>query len=147
MDITRPFSRNRISSGRFFHHLRTERGGAVGLLYRARTVGAETLAGDDDFAGRFTTKGIRDPRVGRDILYGAAMGGLFAILKLVQIRLHGAAAPPSLPDLVGLGGLRPLASFGLQTIDGAMFDPMIVLFVLFLMRVLLRKQWIAATLQ
>jgi hypothetical protein len=93
---------------------------------------------------RFTTKGIRDPRVGRDILYGAAMGGVFAILKLVQIRLHGATAPPSLPSLVGLGGLRPLAAFALQTIDGAMFDPMIVLFVLFLMRVLLRKQWIAA---
>ena len=93
---------------------------------------------------RFTTKGIRDPRVGRDILYGAAMGGVFAILKLVQIRLHGTTAPPSLPSLVGLGGLRPLASFGLLTIDGAMFDPMIVLFVLFLMRVLLRKQWIAA---
>jgi hypothetical protein len=93
---------------------------------------------------RFTTKGIRDPRVGRDILYGAAMGGVFVILKLVQIRLHGVAAPPSLPNLVGLGGLRPLLSFGLLTIDGAMFDPMIVLFVLFLMRVLLRKQWIAA---
>jgi predicted Ser/Thr protein kinase len=93
---------------------------------------------------RFTTKGIRDPRVGRDILYGAAMGGIFAILKLVQIRLHGVAAPPSLPDLSGLGGLRGLAAFGLQAIDGAMFDPMIVLFVLFLMRVLLRKEWIAA---
>ena len=72
---------------------------------------------------RFTTKGIRDPRVGRDILYGAAMGGVFAILKLVQIRLHGTTAPPSLPNLVGLGGLRPLASFGLTTMDGAMFDP------------------------
>jgi hypothetical protein len=93
---------------------------------------------------RFTTKGIRDPRVGRDILYGAAMGGIFAILKLVQIRLHGVAAPPALPDLSGLGGLRPLAGFGLQAIYSSMFEPMIVLFVLFLMRVLLRKQWIAA---
>jgi serine/threonine-protein kinase len=93
---------------------------------------------------RFTTKGIRDPRVGRDILYGAAMGGIFAILKLVQIHLHGVAAPPSMPDLTGLGGLRPLISTALQDIDSAMFDPMITLFLLFLMRVLLRKQWIAA---
>ena len=29
--------------------LRAERIGAVDLLYRARTVGAQTLAGDDDF--------------------------------------------------------------------------------------------------
>jgi Protein kinase domain len=93
---------------------------------------------------RFTTKGLRDPRVGRDILYGAAIGGVFALLKLVQIRLHGVAAPPYQPELSNLGGLRQLASFGLMTIDHSMFDPMIVLFVLFLMRVLLRKQWIAA---
>ncbi len=94
---------------------------------------------------RFTTKGIRDPRVGRDILYGAAMGGVIAILKLIQTHLHGVAAPPSMPNLDGLQGIRPLLAFGLETISNAIFDPMIVLFVLFLMRVLLRKRWIAAT--
>ena len=93
---------------------------------------------------RFTTKGIRDPRVGRDILYGAALGGVAAILPLVQIRLHGTAAPPSIPDLSPLGGLRASIAFGLFTFDNALFDPMITLFALFLMRVLLRKQWIAA---
>lgn len=93
---------------------------------------------------RFTTRGIRDPRVGRDILYGVAMGGLVAMLKLAQIRLHGTAAPPSLPNLEGLGGLRALAAFGLESIDGAMFDPMLVLFALFLMRLLLRRPWVAA---
>jgi serine/threonine-protein kinase len=93
---------------------------------------------------RLTTKGIRDPRVGRDILYGAAMGGVIGILKLLQIRLHGIAAPPSLPNLTALGGLRPLAAFALDSVNGALFDPMIVLFVLFLMRVALRKQWLAA---
>jgi serine/threonine-protein kinase len=94
---------------------------------------------------RFTTKGIRDPRVGRDILYGVAIGGVIAILKLAQIHLHGVSAPPSTPNLAALGGLRPLVAFTLQTIDGAMFDPMIFLFVLFIMRVLLRKEWLAAS--
>ena len=93
---------------------------------------------------RFITKGFRDPRVGRDILYGVAMGGITAILKLAQIRLHGVSAPPSIPSLSALAGLRADLAFGLTTIDGALFDPMIVLFVLFLMRVLLRKSWLAA---
>src|SRR5262249_23687481 len=93
---------------------------------------------------RFTTKGIRDPRVGRDILYGVAIGGVMSVLKLVQIHLHGVSAPPSTPSLTALGGLRPLVAFALQTVDGAMFDPMITLFVLFIMRVLLRRQLFAA---
>jgi serine/threonine-protein kinase len=93
---------------------------------------------------RFTTRGFRDPRVGRDILYGAAMGALFAILKLAQLRLHGVAGPPSIPNLSGLEGIRMLAAFGLEAISNALFDPMIALFILFLMRVLLRNQWLAA---
>ena len=48
--------------------LRAERRGAVDLLYRARAVGAPALAGDDDFVEPLHDKGIRDPRVGRDIL-------------------------------------------------------------------------------
>ncbi len=93
---------------------------------------------------RFTTKGIRDPRVGRDILIGAAMGGVLSVLRLVQIHLHGVAAPPSTPDLAGLGGLRPMAAFALQAIDGAIFDPILALFILFMARVALRKEWLAA---
>ncbi len=93
---------------------------------------------------RFTTRGLRDPRVGRDILYGAAMGGAVAILKLLQIRLHDVMGPPSIPNLAGLEGMRGLAAFGLQSVSSSMFDPMIALFLLFLMRVLLRKPWLAA---
>ena len=40
--------------------------------------------------------------------------------------------------------MRALFAFGLYTFDGSLFDPMITLFALFFMRVLLRKQWIAA---
>ena len=94
---------------------------------------------------RFTTKGLKDPRVGRDILYGAAMGAFFAIVRLMQIHLHGVSAPPSIPDLAALSGLRGAIAFGLNGIDGALFDPMIVLFLLFLMRLIMRKPWIAAT--
>ncbi len=94
---------------------------------------------------RFTTKGVKDPRVGRDILYGAAMGAFFSIVKLVQIHLHGVSAPPSIPNLSALSGLRDTIAFGLDGLDSALFDPMIVLFLLFLMRLILRRPWIAAT--
>jgi serine/threonine-protein kinase len=93
---------------------------------------------------RFTTKGIRDPRVGRDILYGAAFGALISILKLAQIHLHGAAAAPHMPSLEVLGGMRALLAFGFRGITDSLFDPLIALFVLFLMRVLLRREWLAA---
>ncbi len=93
---------------------------------------------------RFTTKGIRDPLVGRDILYGAAIGAALAIFSLLQVKLHGAASQPPMPDLTPLRGLRGILSFTLQILDNSIFDPLIVLFVLFLMRVLLRKQWAAA---
>ncbi len=93
---------------------------------------------------RFTTRGFRDPRVGRDILYGAAVGAIVAILKLAQIRMHGVIAPPSIPTLAVIEGIRGLAAFGLQSVSSSIFDPMLTLFMLFLMRVLLRKQWLAA---
>ncbi len=93
---------------------------------------------------RLTTKGIRDPLVGRHILYGVAVGCVMGILKFVQLRLHGAASEPITPSLDALLGLRHVTGAALQAMDNSLFDPIFVLFLLFLVRVILRNEWAAA---
>jgi serine/threonine-protein kinase len=93
---------------------------------------------------RYTTKGIRDPMVGRDILYGAALGCVWAGVKLAQLALHGSSGEPVMPPLAPLLGLRHAAAGGLDAFTGSLFDPILTFFMLFLTRVVVRKQWIAA---
>jgi serine/threonine-protein kinase len=93
---------------------------------------------------RYTTKGIRDPLVGRDILYGAALGCVWAGVKLAQLAMHGASGEPVMPPLATLLGLRQAAAGGLDALTGSLFDPIVLFFLLFVARAVLRNQWIAA---
>lgn len=93
---------------------------------------------------RYVSKGIRDPLVGRDILYGAGIGCLVALIEAITIAAHGRGVEPLTPVLQPLMGLRPTIAAALDTFTGSFFDPIIVLFLLFVMRVILRKEWLAA---
>jgi predicted Ser/Thr protein kinase len=93
---------------------------------------------------RYVSKGIRDPLVGRDILYGAGFGCLIALIEAVTIAAHGQGVEPLTPVLQPLMGLRPTVAAALDTFTGSFFDPVILLFLLFVLRVILRKEWLAA---
>jgi serine/threonine-protein kinase len=90
---------------------------------------------------RYTTRGFRDPLVGRDLLYGAACGALGPVLGVLYTALRG--GEPSLPSLSALLGVRYEAAQMLMAVPGALLSSMIYFFMLFLLRALLRKQWIA----
>ena len=92
---------------------------------------------------RYTTLGIRDPLVGRDLLYGAGCGAVAGILIVMETALRG--GEPSFPSLNALLGVRREIAEMLNAVPDALSSSMIFFFMLFLLRVLLRKQWIAAT--
>jgi serine/threonine-protein kinase len=91
---------------------------------------------------RYTTRGIRDPLVGRDLLYGAGCGALWCVLFVLETGLRG--GQPSFPSLNALLGVRHEVAQMLNAVPDAIISSMIFFLMLFLLRVLLRKQWIAA---
>src|SRR5271157_3034058 len=91
---------------------------------------------------RFTIRGVRDPLGGRDLLCGAACGALWAVLFVLETTLRGAT--PAFPSLNALLGARHEIAEMLNAFPDAVQTSMIFFLMLFLLRVLLRKQWIAA---
>jgi serine/threonine-protein kinase len=88
----------------------------------------------------------RDPMVGRDVLFGVLFGlvylGVFSMFDYVSMR-SGNPRFSSVP-LVQLTGFRALSnSIGLQ-LYGEVGGSLILFMTLFLLRALLRKQWLAA---
>jgi Protein kinase domain len=97
---------------------------------------------------RLLAGGFRDPLVGRDVLAGCLWGALVAVL----IRLawfvpawlgHLPPQPQSGPDWELLGA-RAIITHLSNSLDIAIFAAFSFLFVLFLFRALLRKEWAAA---
>jgi hypothetical protein len=93
---------------------------------------------------RYTVKGIRDPLVGRGLLFGAAFACVGAALRLLRMALHGYGGEPWMGWLDPLASLRMTAAAGLLQVAGSLFGPLLVLFLLFVLRVVLRKEWAAA---
>jgi hypothetical protein len=93
--------------------------------------------------GRFT-----DPLVGRDLLVGAAAGTLVAVLAYAQghcWRLVGGPMPAPTMGLAGpLSGARVSASWFLLQAFDSVFSALAVFFMVFLLRLVLRKDWLAA---
>jgi serine/threonine-protein kinase len=94
-------------------------------------------------AGQF-----RDPVVGRDVLIGALTGISWTFIS--QVKEATAARfglPPTLnsPTLVSLLGARFGASRTLGFLVFAVFWALAIFFLLFLLRLVLRKEWLAAT--
>jgi serine/threonine-protein kinase len=93
-------------------------------------------------SGRF-----RDPLVGRDILIGAAAGVfnqcLWGANRLLLERLSLPAEQPPATSLISLSGTAEAVGNYCQLFAMALYIPVGWLFLLLLMRVLFRRQWIA----
>jgi serine/threonine-protein kinase len=88
---------------------------------------------------------VRDAIVGRDVLIGVAMGAGLALIRAVLKAADMAYAngSPSRGSLEVLDGLRATAGVVLGNVPRGIRDALIFVFLVFLLRVLLRKQWLA----
>jgi hypothetical protein len=90
---------------------------------------------------------IWDPLVGRDALAGALLGTVAALSGYVLdalpywFNVPGITPIPSVP--YSLGGPNRFLAVGLGLLLGGVFFTLVTLFLLFLARVFLRKQWLA----
>jgi serine/threonine-protein kinase len=95
-------------------------------------------------AGQF-----RDPLVGRDVLTGATLGlGLQLLYMLDHFAegWFGSVSPaPMKPALGPLLGLREMVGLSFRSVPISLGSVMFYFFLLFLLRLLLRKDWLAAT--
>jgi len=93
---------------------------------------------------RYLVKGVRDPLVGRDLLFAIpiAAGMVLLATEYYQLLL-GTSAEPHFPRLQSLNGTRLLTSEMLMAVTNGLFLTLLLFFVLFLLRWVLRKQWIA----
>jgi hypothetical protein len=93
--------------------------------------------------GRFT-----DPLVGRDLLVGSAAGAVVAVVAQIQgqyWRAAGGLTPEPGLGLIGpLTGFRISASWFLLEVFDAVFSALALFFLVFLLRLVLRKDWLAA---
>jgi Protein kinase domain len=89
----------------------------------------------------------RDPLVGRDVLMGCVMSVLFvlnfSLAHLVPAWLGSPTRPRSFA-LQALHGSRAVVEIVLDFVASGVFTGLALLFVLFLLRMLLRRQWAAA---
>jgi len=92
---------------------------------------------------------LRDPMVGRDLLVGMAFGAGQAVLgDLAAVLPSWLGRPPEMPgflDIQGvvLGPAHWIAGLA-NLLDDIVNQALVVLFLLLLLRVLLRRQWAAA---
>ena len=93
---------------------------------------------------------VRDPLVGRDILVGCVTATAWGLLsRLERLLPSWLGSSPSSPDFFNsrrLLGARANISESLASIALCIFFGLAILFLLFLLRMLLRKQWAAAAL-
>lgn len=98
---------------------------------------------------RLMAGSFRDPMVGRDLLIGGLLGLLhssFIILGLMLPRWLGFPSPPGLlANVFPLGSIRTmLAVFLNAQVVMSLFAGFAFLFVLLLLYIILRRQWLAA---
>jgi hypothetical protein len=95
---------------------------------------------------RLLTGRIRDPLIGRDLLIGSLSGVCVAVLIVVGLSIPswlGQPGPPPINSLGTLGSLKDVAANLLRTQPGAMIVPIAIFFVIFGLRLVLRRQWLA----
>lgn len=86
----------------------------------------------------------RDPLVGRDLLWGVLMGVLWSLIVSVGfLFLKREGATPQLPDAELLMGSRRVLGSWIGNVGHSILGTLQFFFVIFLLRVVLRKQWLA----
>ncbi len=87
----------------------------------------------------------RDPLIGRDVLYGVILGVLFCDLYMLRYFLEARlGAPPSLVSTRFFTSLRVGFGAWLAHDIQSIGSTLLLFMILFLVRVLLRKSWLAA---
>jgi serine/threonine protein kinase len=88
---------------------------------------------------------LRDPLVGRDLLFGVMLGIswdlVIALGNFLQIR---AGASPQLANSDILAGVRETVALGFLGVIGSIRTTLIFFFLLVLLRVLVKNRWLAA---
>jgi hypothetical protein len=88
---------------------------------------------------------LRDPAVGRDVLFGVAMGTLWTVIMGISSMLTRAVGgEPSFHRIDYLEGVRATLGAWTLQVPGAVRGTLMFFFMLFILRVLLRNQWLAA---
>ena len=87
---------------------------------------------------------LRDPLVGRDVLFGVILGDVMAVIYHVgrALEMGKGAAPEVYSTDFLIGGRYALGAF-LYHIPGAIQGTLLFFFLLFVLRALLRKEWLA----
>jgi predicted Ser/Thr protein kinase len=88
---------------------------------------------------------VRDPLVGRDLLSGVLLGLLWALIaESFRLAVQGMGAAPRLGEMEYLLGGRRIVGAWLGYLLGSIRTTLVFFLVLFLLRVLLRRRWLAA---
>ena len=121
-------------------------GVVTGPIYSARAVRGRRwpqtlIASSTILAGR-----VRDAVVGRDVLVGAVVGAATGVLgEFVGLWMKRSGAwAPDLGKVETLMGARATLALCLSIVPHAIRETLFFFFLIFLFRVLLRKQWLAA---
>jgi predicted Ser/Thr protein kinase len=88
---------------------------------------------------------VRDPAVGRDVLFGVVLGMLWTMIGAVG-DIFGAAvgAAPGFHNVDFLEGMRGTMGAWTAQVTGAVRITLVFFFMLFILRALLRNKWLAA---
>jgi hypothetical protein len=93
---------------------------------------------------RLLSGNVRDPLVGRDLLLGGLFGIGTSLLISLALKWPGlTTAQPRMPQVVTLQAFRSLAGFFLSSPPFQVFGALSLLFVLMLLSILLRREWLA----
>ena len=87
---------------------------------------------------------LRDAVVGRDLLAGVALGTAWVlVIQAAEMWKNRLAQAPILPNTTPLAGLRATLGDCATYLPYAVRNALLMLFLLFLLRVVLRKPWLA----
>ena len=90
---------------------------------------------------------LRDPLIGRDLLFGTLMGMVWVLVfesgYLLDMRV---GARPEFASTDFLEGARVTASWWLSNVVGSILGTLIFFFILVILRVIVRNRWLAAAL-
>jgi len=88
---------------------------------------------------------IRDPLVGRDVLFGVILGvGWVLIIEIARLALQHIHAEPDLPSFDYLLGLRQIIGAVFSHAAVSVQITLVFFFLMFVFRVLFRRPWLAA---
>ena len=88
---------------------------------------------------------VRDPAVGRDMLYGVAMGTVWMLIGAARALItRGMGGEPSFDNTDYLQGARSALGAWMVNVPAAVQGTLMFFFMLFIFRVLLRNRWLAA---